>query len=292
MRSLRIILAVAASWSVMLSGALGLPDKAAHIFNWSACLGLQNSRSKEVFRPVFDEFSYCIDNVTAFRNGIKDYTCSHRLLMHWGFNMTDPKNHIPLALDIERKLRGRPDKEQVKARILSQIHDEWVRRNRRMIDATQRALKLPHRMKTRALATLIYDIHVIADHTTPDYHSVADLRLIVAKDLLPLGIERLFRGTIAQDEADELISIVREINKGRVDLDYMPSLETDLTRAFSSPPNIQSLSPSQQKAAMVLVALHRSLPGLLSKAFGNHFGEIGVSFNTVSDMNTEEVLHE
>ncbi|MDI9388633.1 MAG: hypothetical protein QM441_05300 [Synergistota bacterium] len=170
-----------------------------HFQIWNTSFGIS-----EIEDVVFQEFWSFLQNEVidkehpggdlAFYNELKNNfppfnwgVYGHRLLFHWGFN-ADVKKHIPLV----RRVNDTVPEDQ-KADFYKRVTEEQARRNRKIIEKLERLLGISG-LIPRAIATIAYDLHILADYSTTDVQALPDIGYI-ANDFVQLGIMRLPGGS-------------------------------------------------------------------------------------------------
>lgn len=227
MRSLTVLLLAACLSGV--AGAY--PTSADHMDDWFNTLGIRDDESRSALSGVLDRLQTTIDSgvaSTPFRRRLTDRYAltygprNHRVLFHWGFNQ-DVARYMPLLVDIDKQWndhskrtalwrrwraslgeRGAasPTREDLsdpgfkeylrtqKEDALAFIKEEHVRRNRALIDEVQKATGIVG-PRARGLATLLWDIHILADHLDPSTSGLLPLSDLHT-DIVLRGLGRLF----------------------------------------------------------------------------------------------------
>ena len=151
-------------------------------------------------RRLWDEFSNAIDEKANVLNeelkkvsrsveGGEPFTWSnygHALFYHWPFN-AKPKDHKPLMKQLAR-CRLSHDVEEKCLRI---VNDDWEKRRDKCLDTIKSCLGVTKQEDAEAIATIIYDTHILADYientrTTP----LAPIKELKA-DLIDKGLKVL-----------------------------------------------------------------------------------------------------
>ena len=272
LRIINIILLLFILNVLLVSPANALINADEHRRVWNICLGINDKPSVANTKSCFDEFSKAIDNVEKLQKELKkkyDITFKHRLLMHWGFNLNDPYRHGPLREHIKKKLEGVENREAREEAIFDRIKNHWVKKSRALIRKTERTFSLS--IKSNSLATIIYDIHIIADYTDEDIDPLPDLKFLVEKDLIRHGIQKLFNGTIQKNASNETIKKIKLIlRKPSSTVLYLKNnYSEDIAQIFTprKRSKLDDLMPAQRQAMEILIILKQDLPVLFGKSF-------------------------
>ena len=221
-----------------------------HETDWYECLGIEDQASRAKARPLFESISREIDDVDAFCQLLKrkyfqdstDFRCDtgyHRALFHWGFN-ADPIR----SKTIKRSLHNLSETE--KAALKEELIKEQQRRNKRIIAQVERLTGVPN-PRSRALATIIYDIHILGDYETREIASLMDTAAIL-NDIENQGIRRL-----------------------RFDTEHERQILEDLDKAYK-----QGLD-DRAKAANLLSVLKERFPNMIFIYYRQTFLNKGIS---------------
>ena len=227
------------------SAALG-KAKREHCKDYQRVLGISDPRGSlgcSNLQGLCDSFAKQIDSVGEFYprkvkndsrfGGFAWGPHSHRLFFHWGFN-ADPKKHAPLVKQV--KSRGWSPK--VEEEFFELIEEEQGRRNRKMMAAVQRGLGVYPRRRKNALASIIYDVHLLGD------------------------VEE--QGTAATGQAvQELPGVVADIRDAIGKRLFKDRSGTQLAKDVEKA--IGGQDPDSRKAERVLKLLESRLPSLLKK---------------------------
>lgn len=224
-----------------------------HSHVWNELFGIADN-SLERIQPLWDKAQDIIDKHNydnAYRR-LKDEfkwfnwgAYGHRLMFHWGFN-TYPGNHEPLARQVRICLReyvadGKIDAsevEQESKRFFDFIAEELQGpRNSELNNAVTKYMGISGRQYDRAIATIIYDIHLISDFVTVNTSALPNLKLI-ENDLSQLGFGRL-------------------TNDGG----YLTGIKHDFDKAIK----IGRGRTNKARAELLLEAIKRALPEVLNK---------------------------
>lgn len=219
-----------------------------HITDWYDLFGIDKNVSKDLKPLLFKPFCNQIDVVwpTPFyrklRHDFPDFNTGrdgHRLLFHWGFS-TDPCN----SNRIKDKMTGMRLSSERKDEFCDRLRQEQGRRNRIMLNAVRMCTGLP-RKQSVALATLIYNTHILVDYSNIVTSPLADLALI------------------HKDTKDA----IKWLNFDSADQEMLlRKLDADQT---------QNVDETGQARSM-LSTLKRYLPPLLYKRWGHTLGNRGI----------------
>ena len=153
--------------------------------------------------------------------------------------------------------------------IFDRIKNHWVKKSRALIRKTERTFSLS--IKSNSLATIIYDIHIIADYTDEDIDPLPDLKFLVEKDLIRHGIQKLFNGTIQKNASNETIKKIKLIlRKPSSTVLYLKNnYSEDIAQIFTprKRSKLDDLMPAQRQAMEILIILKQDLPVLFGKSF-------------------------
>ena len=176
------------------SSAWGMPA-IGHIGEWNAACGIREASSKRVVLSLWEFLQNdVIDAEAGFRSQFwteikKDFPSfrpggyGHRIFFHWGFN-ADPRRYEPLRIQVRNTL----PEDQQKA-FYEKVLEEQKRRNRKVISMVGRTFGIEGE-PARALATLIFDIHLLADYTTENTSPLPSL-ITMKRDIQNQGFSRL-----------------------------------------------------------------------------------------------------
>ncbi len=263
-----------ASQTADSKGAYATNGESGHYDDWFSTLGVYDSSSKRSLQPLLTLLqTQVIDaeannsNPTPLRKKLQeDWKLTfgpknHRVLFHWGFNQ-DIKRYKPLLKEIddqfkanlkffEEKFRKEGKQgglndylDEQRSAVLECINEERARRNRLIITETATRTGLSGGQPSRGFATILWDIHVLGDYTTPATNGLLDAKGL-RRDLISAGLERM--------------------DFERSDI---KSLCDALYEAEQNEPKIA--------AAKMMVALGQYLPSLLTKRWGNTLGKQGI----------------
>lgn len=206
--------------------------KEAHYLDWHQVLGIYDAASKRALEPIF---KYMHENVIDAEGNPRRETelkrtlrnrwhltfnpRNHRVLFHWGFNQ-DIKRYVPLLEEIDRQwqrdeynMRTKYENSNSsmtfeeyllveKRKVLDYINTERNERNRMIIELVSKHTGL-HRRSARALATILWDVHILADFSTPATAGLPETKSI-RQDIIRHGFEDMFPREDIHDVADML----------------------------------------------------------------------------------------
>lgn len=254
----RRILLVLVVVCVVSSPACGY-GREGHSNDWEFCLGIDAAATGNKMDDLWKTAQEIIDQYkteeTNHYRKIKEEfpwfswgKYNHRLLFHWGFN-NDPKQHDPLVTqarktfadyvdELNRRRNPTEDEEAFLKkygpkdtqdseleRFYKYLRNLQGERNSRLIKKVVDVTGIPTaRGHANALATLIYDIHMLGDYES----AAADARALpsierLEKDILELGFSRLLYGRQGHtgDEKDrELYEAIKSAAKAGRGLSY------------------------------------------------------------------------
>lgn len=198
-----------------------------HKKDWYDCFGIEDKSSQDVLEKCFNEFCKQIDDIDDFYGKFKEKhrkfsrgKWGHRLFFHWGFNM-NPRESRVFKEQLDRC--GLSDEE--KESIWQDVITEQSHRNTKMINAVRNTTGLP-REQSSALATIIYDIHILGDYGGTLLEPLLEPYKI-KNDIKNQGIKRLkfklkkqkeicseldlagLKGTDEKDSARKILEILR-----------------------------------------------------------------------------------
>lgn len=196
----------------------------AHKKEWEKTLGFTseegNTGAEMSLNQLYDTFSNAIDinahillnklkKVSKSEEGSQEFTWGnygHAIFFHWAFNDA-PKNHKPLKEQLKKcKMSNSGYKT-----CLRLVDEEWNQRKSKCLKEVERCLGVD-RETAAAIATLLHDIHILADYVgntrTRPLALIKDLK----QDLMTHGLQVLARGN-PQHEAD--IKLVMDVDSSR-----------------------------------------------------------------------------
>lgn len=169
------------------SGRASAKDHQAHCKDWIACLGIAVA-DQQKFCEGMRGFSAQIDTIEPdIRAKLRDeygIQFKHRLLFHWGFN-NDPKNSEPLLQKLDKSGLSAQKRED----LFKYLREQQKQRNGKMISRVEAITELP-KGQSRALTTILYDVHILGDYDTEDVEPLLDIRKLNF-DLKQKGILRM-----------------------------------------------------------------------------------------------------
>lgn len=218
------------------SGAFAMSGT-EHANEWNESFGILDAQSKQNIKPLWDTAQKVLDDYHVdyqklrkkfpwFSFGDK----THRLLFHWGFNRA-AEQHPPLVRQVKECLDKYLNEEKNK----SMTHEEKQQFKKdesrkffkyvmkELEDPRKRALKLKvvnttgiptSRGYANAVATIIYDIHILADYETSKTSGLMEIKPIM-KELVS-GFNRLTAGADKTERLDQISEQLDEdIRAGR-----------------------------------------------------------------------------
>ena len=278
-RKLPCLLNAALCVLLCLSSAWALSGK-GHAALWNEVFGVADKQSEEAIQPLWDAAQEVIDKwqneaktpteYKKIRNKFKWFSWGgygHRLLFHWGFN-ADPKKHPPLRKQVEKCLKAHVEnhmkdataaeadawkREQADAFFRYLTREMQAPRNKKLINAVVEVTGVPTaRGYANALATLLYDVHLLGDYQTTATSALPRIDTI-EHDLTENGFRRLLTGgdktERLQKIESELQAAVR-VGRGRID---------------------------SKRAELLVETTKRLLPPLLNERFKNTLAEHGIT---------------
>ena len=230
-----------------------------HISLWNKAFGVTDAKSANAIQPLWREAQDIIDKTdNVYKNQLQRNfswfhwgTYGHRLLFHWGFNI-NPESHPPMQDQVKTLLKKHTEEEirhnhlsiedaqsysrkQEKAfyDLLKKIQGE---RNRRLIRKVSEVMGIPTTNgNAAAVATVIYDVHLLGDYSTTNTKALPKLD-VIAQDLQQNGFERLLRlgdsPEILREMSKKLEHEIRAIRKSSRPDPVRAELLIDVTRVF------------------------------------------------------------
>ncbi len=238
-----------------------------HIRDWNNSFGITDKPSRDNIQPLWKQARDVIDGYEndykklhgkfewfSLRTGAGE----HRLLFHWGFN-ADPKNYKPLVNKVDSLLENNPDAKKEKTEFFRYLANEiQSERNRNLINSVIRTTGIPTaRGYANAIATIIYDIHLLGDYAT-SYTSALPSIGEIEKDLINHGFKRLLAGG---DKSEKLKRIEHELDA---------AVKVGRGRTNS------------KRAENLLEAVRIFLPQILNERFKNSLQQKGI---TITELN-------
>lgn len=191
-----------------------------HINTWNTTFGFTcqsgNTQTEGSLRRLYDTFSDAIDidsekvlarikEVTKSEEGSQIFTWGkygHAIFFHWAFN-DSPKDHKPLRTQLKR---CRMSESGYKA-CLSLIEEEWEKRKKECLREVERCFGVDKEAAS-AIATLLHDIHILADYAANERTSALAPIKELERDFMTFGLQVLARDNV-QNESD--IQKVRDV---------------------------------------------------------------------------------
>lgn len=184
--------------------------------------------------------------------GLTGGNYGHRLLFHWGFN-ADPKRYSPLVKQVRSCLKDNPDAREHERKFFSYLTNNiQSRRNRKLINAVTSVTGIPTaRGYANAIATIIYDVHLLGDYETVNTSALPKIDDI-ERDLTENGFSRLITGGDKSERLAEIDAELREsirAGRGRV---------------------------NSRRAILLTEAVKKYLPQILNERFKNTLSAKGI----------------
>ena len=179
-----------------------------HEKDWYECLGISDKKSQAHAKEHLRTISNQIDKVDKFCYRIKrtyfsegsGFRCDtgyHRNLFHWGFNADPTKAR---AVEIHAHNLSK-EKQQ---NLFRELRDEQSRRNRKIIEEVEMFTGFP-RQQSRALATILYDIHILGDYETTEIGPLIKIHEI-KDDIIKHGITDL---KFSHEDSEKITQAIR-----------------------------------------------------------------------------------
>ena len=200
--------------------------KPEHSRLWNEAFGITDRTSRENIQRLWDTAQEVIDSYEVdyrdLRRNFEWFTWGsygHRLLFHWGFN-ADPKQYPQLVRQVRKCLKDSPDAKTEEEKFFTYLtRNIQARKNRTLINAVISITGIPSaRGYANAVATIIYDVHILGDYSTTNTSalpSIADIE----RDIIERGFKRLITGgeksKMLEQIEQELNSAVRT-GRGRI----------------------------------------------------------------------------
>ena len=235
--------------------------KPEHSKIWNEAFGITDKNSREKIQPLWNTAQDVIDgfkpdykdklqkNFDWFKWG--DY--GHRLLFHWGFN-ADPKRHDPLVRQVRLRLKDRQDAQEQEREFFRYLTREiQSERNRNLINSVIKTTGIPTaRGYANAIATIVYDIHLLGDYSTTNTSALPSIGDI-EKDLIDYGFKRLLTG----GEKSEKLK--------RIEMEFDAAVKIGRGRT------------NRKRAENLREAVRIFLPQILNERFKNTLSEKGIT---------------
>ena len=231
-----------------------------HAQLWNDVFGITDTTSKHNIQKLWDVAQKVIDRPeNDYRDLQRKFdwftwgSYGHRLLFHWGFN-ADPKSYTPLVKQVRSCLKGRPDTREQEQKFFSYLTaNVQSRRNRELINAVTSVTGIPTaRGYANAVATILYDVHLLGDYSTTNTSALPKIDEI-ENDLMEKGFRRLIAGG---DKSERLKKI-----------------EADLTASI----NAGRGRVNSVRAVLLTQAVKKYLPQILNERFKNTSAKKGIT---------------
>ena len=261
LRHFRIMLVLSLVLAVLMCGAVFAKSGQEHMQLWNNVFGITDPTSRENIKPLWKAAQEVIDRYDEdYRDLIQNFNWfnwgmyGHRLLFHWGFN-ANPKQYPQLVRQVRLCLKNHPDAEKEERKFFSYIvNNIQSRRNRRLINAVTSTGIPTARGYANAVATIIYDIHLLGDYETVNTSALPKIDDI-ENDLMRNGFNRLITGG---DKSERL---------KRIEAELRASIHAGRGRINS------------QRARLLTNAVRKYLPQILNERFKNTLGAKGITIN-------------
>lgn len=233
---------------------------AGHSRLWNEVFGIYENASREKIQPLWDAAQEVIDNYEAdYRELRKNFgwftwgSYGHRLLFHWGFN-TDPKNYEPLVKQVRNCLKGNINAKEQEQKFFAYLtRNIQARRNRKLINAITNTTGIPTaRGYANAIATILYDVHLLGDYSTVNTSSLPSIDSI-ERDLVSNGFRRLITGG------------EKSVRLEAIDAELQSSIRAGRGRVNS------------KRAVLLTEAVKKYLPEILNERFRNILSSKGIA---------------
>ena len=253
------VLAVIFLSAIMVSQSYAMA-KPEHSRLWNEVSGIIDSTSRRNIQRLWDTAQEVIDSYTEdYRDIRKNFdwftwgNYGHRLLFHWGFN-ADPKKYSQLMRQVHTCLKNSKNAQEEEKKFFAYItKDIQSRRNRKLINAVIKTTGIPSSQGyANAVATIIYDVHLLGDYSTTNTSALPPIADI-ENDLIERGFKRLISGGR---------------NTKRV---------AEIEREFSSAVRIGRGRINSKRAQLLLEAMKKYLPQILSERFHDTLKTHGIS---------------
>ena len=232
-----------------------------HIQLWDKVFGISENVSRNNILPLWRTAQEVIDDIgndyRDLRENFSWFTWGnygHRLLFHWGFN-ADPKYYAPLVKQIRSCLKGNPNAKYEERKFFAYLmRNIQSRRNRKLINAVTSVTGIPTaRGYANAVATILYDVHLLGDYSTTNTSALPKIDDI-ENDLVERGFKRLIAGG---DKSERLKTI---------EADLRASINAGRGRVNSV------------RAVLLTQAVKKYLPQILNERFKNTSAKKGIKF--------------
>ena len=231
-----------------------------HIQLWDKVFGVTDMTSRENIQPLWRTAQEVIDRYKEDYNELTENfswfnwgNYGHRLLFHWGFN-ADPNRYSPLVKQVRSCLKDNPDAREQEHKFFAYLTGNiQSRRNHKLINAVTTVTGIPtSRGYANAIATIIYDVHLLGDYETVNTSALPKIDDI-ERDLLMNGFSRLISGG---DKSDRL---------AKIDAELRASIRAGRGRVNS------------RRAILLTEAVKKYLPPILNERFKNTLAEKGIA---------------
>ena len=260
LRYFRVRLALSLVLAVLMCGAVSAKSGKEHMQLWNNVFGVTDMTSRENIQPLWRTAQEVIDDFSSdYRDLQEQFTWfrvghySHRLLFHWGFN-ADPKRYPQLVRQVRLCLKDHPDAVKEERKFFSYLTNNiQSRRNRKLINSVTSVTGIPTaRGYANAIATIIYDVHLLGDYETVKTSALPKIDDI-ERDLVENGFTKLITGG---DKSERLEKIDAELKapiragRGRV---------------------------NRVRAKLLTEAVKKYLPQILNERFKKTLSEKGIT---------------
>ena len=224
--------------------------KPEHSRLWNEAFGITDRTSRENIQRLWDTTQEVIDGYEAdyreLRRNFEWFTWGnygHRLLFHWGFN-ADPKQYPQLVRQVRKCLKENPDAKTEEEKFFAYLtRNIQARKNRTLINAVISITGIPSaRGYANAVATIIYDVHLLGDYSTTNTSALPPIADI-EKDIIERGFNKLITGG---EKSKRLEQLEHELNS---------AVRTGRGRVNS------------KRAQLLLEAVKNFLPQILNERF-------------------------
>ena len=234
-----------------------------HMQDWNKVFGVTDKTSRDNIQPLWRTAQEVIDRYEEDYDELKENftwfklerTYSHRLLFHWGFN-TDPKRYPQLVRQVRLRLKeeNHPDPDKEERKFFSYlVNNIQARRNRKLINAVTSVTGIPTaRGYANAVATILYDVHLLGDYVTTNTSALPKIDDI-ERDLTDNGFSRLIAGG---DKSERL---------EKIDAELKASIRAGRGRVNS------------RRAILLTEAVKKYLPQILNERFKKTLSNKGIT---------------
>ena len=231
-----------------------------HMLLWDNVFGISDSTSRNNILPLWRTAQEVIDNIgNDYRDLRENFpwfnwgSYGHRLLFHWGFS-TDPKRYSPLVKQVRSCLKGNTNADKEERKFFAYLTNSiQSRRNRRLINAVTSVTGIPTtRGYANAIATIIYDVHLLGDYETVNTSALPKIDDI-ERDLTEKGFSRLISGG---DRSERL---------AKIDAEFKASIRAGRGRV------------NKVRAILLTEAVKKYLPQILNERLRNTLAGKGIT---------------